>query len=224
MKKIKLINNPFADRRLQKSTVAVLWIVCALCLFAAHFGCKKHVDNVDNVDNDCECFPSIGDGRISFNCMVSSFLEGVSMYSKCSDLYVIKGIALDKYEYGCKIELLEDLKGNFPENLDTFIVWGDGNTAFELNRLDYFSMYEDQDVLIMLLTHVRDLSEVIPPEETWSEKPEDFTTIPCTKSILKLSDGYVTGYLTPVDSFTYLDQTMQWLDFQKKLHKLLNTK
>ena len=221
MKMNKLINNPFADRRLQKSTVAVLWIVCALCLFVAHFGCKKHVeDNVE--DNVCECFPSRGDGRIALDCIVCSFLEGVSMYSKCSDLYVIKGIALDKYEYGCKIELLEDLKGNFPENLDTFIVWGDGNTALELNRMDDLRIYDDQDVLIMLLTPAHDLSEMT-PAGTWFEKPEDFTTITCTKGVLKLSDGYVTGYLTPEDGFNY-EQTIQWLDFQNELHKLLNIK
>ena len=219
-----LTKNPF--ERKQKGTVAILWIVCALCLFAAYSGCNKHVDNA--LDEDCECFPakdftSTGEARLMLDCPVFSFMEGVSMYSNCSDVYIIRGMALDEYEYGRNFKLLEDLKGNFPKNRNTFIVWGDGASPLELNRMDDMSRYGDQDVLIILLTPARDLSFMNPPG-SWFEKPEDFTTIQCTMSVLKLSDGYVTGYLTPVEGFNYVEQTMQWSDFQRQLHKFLNIK
>jgi len=217
MKKVK--KSPF--ERKQKGIVAILWVISVLWLFTAHSGCKKHLDN--EMDNDCECFPSMGDSRMMLNCNVSSFLEGVSTYSNCNDLYIIIGIALDANEYGRSFKLFEDLKGNFPTNMNTFSVWGDGATTFELNRMDDLRMYGDQDVLIMLLTPARDLSYMT-PEGTWIEKPEDFTTITCTKSVLKFSDGYVTGYLTPVEGFNFVEQKMKWSDFQKELHKLLNTK
>ena len=222
----KLIKIPF--ERKQKGTIVQLWFVCALCLLAVHSGCNKHVEKAS--DEDCECFPSVeltsmGDAKMMRDCIVSTFMEGVSMYSNCSDVFIIKGMALDVYEYGRHIKLLEDMRGNFPKNLNTFIVWGDGSSIIESNRMDDMRLYSDQDVLIMLLTPTREsLSMSMIHPESWFEKPEDYTTIPCTCSVLKLSDGYVTGCLTPEEGFDYVEQTMQWSDFQKVLHKLLNIK
>ena len=127
----------------------------------------------------------------------TSFLEGVSKsllgFYSYDSIFIIKGIVSDKYEYGLNIRLVEDLKGNFPENVDTFIVWGGGNTFLESHTLDYLEMYDEQDVLIMLLTPVRDIpAEMIPPGNIW-EKLGDYTTLNCTHSVLKLSDDYLTG-------------------------------
>ena len=220
-----LIKNPF--KRKQKGTIVKLWIVCALCLLAVHSGCNKHVEKAS--DEDCECFPSVeltsmDDAKMMRDCLVSTFMEGISMYSNCCDVYIIRGLALDTYEYGRHFKLLEDLKGNFPKNMNTFIVWGDGFDKLETNRMDDMRLYGDQDVLIMLLTPTRESLSMLLPQESRFEKPEDFTTIPCTCSVLKLSDGYVTGCLTPEEGFNYVEQTMQWSDFQKVLHKILNIK
>ena len=122
------------------------------------------------------------------DCVSSSFYEGISMYSNNNNVYIIKGIVLDKIEYGLSIKLVEDLKKNFPKDVSTFTVWGNGSTFIELNRLDNLALYNKQDVLIMLLTPTRDLlAEMVPQGHKWLEKPEDYATLGCTYSVLKLS-------------------------------------
>ena len=210
-----LIKNPFAST--QKVAVSKLYIICLL--FFVVFGCSSYDDTCDESE-----MPSSPMG--SLDCKISTFMEGVSMYSEDSNVYIIKGIALDVYKYGRNIKFVEDLKGNFPKDVDTFIVWG-ADDAFhyvnlELNRMDNLALYDNQDNLIMLLTH----SNYLPsdPESIWFEKPEDYTTLTCTFSVLRLSDGYVTGCLIPADGFDYVKQTMSWNDFQKELQKLLKSK
>ena len=159
---------------------------------------------------------------IAVDCMASSFMEGISMYSNDNDLYIIKGIVLDNIEYGLKIKLIEDLKGNFPESVSEFIAWGNGNAFIELNRLDNLTLYSKQDELYMLLTPTRDiLAEMVPPDSKWLEKAEDYTTLNCTFSVLKLSDGYVSGYILANNGLYDNEQTMSHNDFQKKLNELL---
>ena len=129
------------------------------------------------------------------------FMESVSRFSNDSNSFIIKGTVLDKIERtSLKIRLVEDLKGNFPDKVNTFFVWGASNTIFAAHfSLDYILMHENQDVLIMHLTPARvQLEEFIPQGGyTWLEKKEDYTTLPCTFSVLKLSDGNVTGYIYP---------------------------
>ena len=166
---------------------------------------------------------------MSADCIVSSFLEGLSKdYSYYENVYyydnvyIIKGIVLDKIEYGIKISLVEDLRGNFPKNVNTFTVWGDGRTFIELNRIDNLTFYEKQDTLIMLLTPARDLSHMTPPGHKWLEKPEDYNTLGCTFSTLKLSGNIVTGYiLANNDGWYDREQTMLYDDFEEELKELL---
>ena len=132
-----------------------------------------------------------------------SFMEGVSRYLNDDNVYVIKGIALDAYEYGRHFELVEDMKGNFPENIENFIVWGAWNQKeypfIHSGRVDDFSLYNNQDILIMLLKTcgkdwVESMKDLYAPSDiTWFEKPEDFRTINCTYSLIKLSDDSVAG-------------------------------
>jgi len=138
---------------------------------------------------------------INMNCAVNSFMEGVSNHSSDNNYYIIKGIVLGKSGYGLNIRLVEDLKGNFPKNRTTFIVWGDDNfkyNKFETNRLDDLTLYNNQDVLIMLLTPTRDLSHMN-MGYTWFERPNDYCTLSCTHSVVKLSDDYVTGFILPYE-------------------------
>jgi len=53
-----------------------------------------------------------------------SFIEGVALYLNNKEVFVIKGEALEEYEYDRRIRFIEDLKGNFPKNIDTFFAWG----------------------------------------------------------------------------------------------------
>ena len=147
------------------------------------------------------------------------------MYASDSKVYIIKGIILDKIEYGLNIKLVEDLKGNFPKNVNTFVLWGDGIPFLCSNRVDDLKKYNNQDVLIVLLTPAHDLpADMIPDGNTWFEEPEDYTTLTCTASVLKLSDGYVTGFIEPNNNKESEDiflTIMSWGDFQKKLRKFL---
>ena len=210
----------FAENNLQKTVVAILCIS-----FFITMGCEENKNDI-NRDFDAleECvMPSMS--GMALDCYVSSFLEGASECSKCSNVYIIKGMALDSYEYGLNIKLVEDLGGNFPKNINTFIAWGDGNSFLCSNRLDRLDMYSSQDVLIMLLTPARELpADMIPDGNTWLEKPGDYTTLVCTASVLKLSGGYVTGFIEPNNN-KKSDETfltiMSWKDFQKKLKKAL---
>ena len=158
--------------------------------------------------------------KLAGNCMVYSFMEGVSTSSNNNDVYLIKGTVSDKVEYGINISLVEDLKGNFPKDVNKFTVWGDGHTFIELNRLDDLMLYKKQDVLIMLLTPTRDLSEMAPKGYKWLEKPEDYSTLTCTCSALKLSGDNVSGYILANEG-SYGIQTMKFDDFQKKITEIL---
>ena len=205
-----LIKNPFAST--QKVAVSKRYIICLL--FFVVFGCGSHDEMSQPPMN-----------VTAANCQVLSFLEGVSMFSEDSNVYIIKGIALDKYKYGRNIKLVEDLKGNFPKNVKTFIAWGDGSPGITLERSDNLSIYENQDVLIMHLMLADTLKYELQSEYTWFEKPGDYCTFPCTKSVLKLSDGYVKGFITtPIEGADTWEQTMSWNDFQKELEKLLKSK
>ena len=158
---------------------------------------------------------------VALNCGILSFFEGLSDCSDCSDVYLVGGLVLDKIKYGLNIQLVSDLKGNFPKNADPFIIWGADDAfdyvSIELNRFDQLAGYKSGDVLIMQLIQVRDLSE-----HTLFEKQGDYSTLTCTCSVLKLSDGRVTGYLTPVDGFNYKEQSMSWEAFINELSKSIN--
>ena len=164
---------------------------------------------------------------LAINCPVYMFMEGVAGSSIVCNTYIIKGIVLDKIEYGLKIKFIEDLRGNFTEDVNTFMVWGKGSELF-LDRIDNLSLYDKQDVLIMHLSQAYDLSEPIPPEyaDTWLEKPEDYTTSPCTFCVLKVVDGnLVIGNIFPNKDGSYKipgKDIIPLKDFKKKLKKVIN--
>ena len=177
------------------------------------FGCEKKDDII--IDKECLC--------------AFSFFEGVSKYSDSRDTYVIKGIVVDTHEkYGLKIRLVEDLKGNFPKTVNTFIVWGSAPIEHIYLREDNLSLYDKQDVLIMHFTR------------------NDYATLNCTHCVIKLTDGYVTGHILPYEVewragmsqeelLLYVEgrrlweqqniiDTISFDDFQKKINELLNQK
>jgi len=142
--------------------IKIIFAFCVLCML---LGCGKQMP--DNKTFDEECFMStMGDidpsqPPLAMNCTVWSFMEGVSMHSNCGCI-LIKGEVLDHYEYGLNIRLVDDLKGNFPKNIDTFVVWGNNQgcslTSFlAYGRQENMRMYEKRDVLIMLLAPARDV-------------------------------------------------------------------
>ena len=154
------------------------------------------------------------------DCLFTSFSENYFMNFEEENVYFIKGIVIDKIEYGCKIQIIEDLKGNFPKNVDAFIAWGDGAAFIELNRFDNLSLYDNQDTLLMLVSPA---GIIVPcdlePKQKFPEKNGDFTTLTCACSVLQLSnDGYVTGYISPFkDDVGYVKETMKWEELKELL-------
>ncbi len=159
-------------------------------------------------------------------CEFTPFVDAYSMYFQedyaGNETYFVKGIALDiVHEYGRNIKLIEDLKGNFPKDIGTtFTAWGSGISFIESNRMDYLNRYDNQDTLIMLLKTPYDYAGqgMVPPGETFYEKASDYATIICANSVLKLSNGYVTGYILPyIEGEDYTTDTVNWEELQKTL-------
>jgi hypothetical protein len=151
-------------------------------------GCEKQHEEPVNV-------PEVGLGCLG----ISGFLDGVSAYAPNTEFYeesyLVKGVVLDKIEYGVRVKLLEDLKGNFDKTgNDVFTVWGDGNSFIESNRLEKLNLCNTGDTLIMHITHSPDWPYEVPPGHVWFEKPEDYCTFVCSQSVLKILDGYVTRH------------------------------
>ena len=213
--------------------------ITTLCvaLFAA-FGCEKQL-------------PFCGGGACktplsasTINCSHTSFLSGIDQIKDWSkiELYIVKGEALDAYKHGRKIKLIEDLIGNFPKNVDTFIVWGNAAICVDgisyivpsYGRLEYLACYDcyrKGDILIMLLTRTFD-----PPENwtgtithwgcktEWIETSEDFSIVGwCMSSVLWLRNGYVTGFVHSTYDYRnrkHIDR-IPWRNFQRELNDVL---
>ena len=119
--------------------------------------------------------------------------------------YIIfaQGVVLESHQdYGKKIEVIVDLKGNFPEKTTTFIAFESYEN--EYLRMSNLSIYNNQDTLLMFLRPVWD----------WEEKRGDYTTLYNAHSVLQLSNGSVSGYITSYKK----KSTMQWKDFQALLN------
>ena len=138
-----------------------------------------------------------------------SFKENYLNNFQKDEVFFIKGVALEIYEYGRTIKVIEDLKGNFAGESFIF-VWGGGFPSddsgfigFETNRSDVITWYQENDTLIMLLG-----KPIV--FEGGIETSEDYATLECTFSILKLSNGYVNGYIM-TDIGTILWEELQEL-------------
>ena len=180
------------------------------------FGCEKKINKAFELEKCFELaegyYPGAGPGCA----YLTSFIEGVKMYSKCSDAYLIKGIALDTYEYGRYISIDEDLKGNFQNNIDTIMAWGAGGYV-SYNRSDYLTLYDNQDVLIMLLIPASDSILEVRPGHRWFEKSGDYRLLHgCLSSVVKLSEGFVTGNILPDED------RMPWNIFQQHINGIFN--
>jgi len=164
-----------------------------------------------------------------------TFIDGIASHLHRDDVFVIKGEALDVYEYGRKIRLIEDLKGNFPENVDKFMAWGGGfgvppyTPGLEEARSDFLaSDYKNKDTLVMLLTNYdKNLAQVFELYTlqgiSFLEKPEDYRTFGCTNSVLKLSGDVVTGK-TNIFPWDENSKILPWDDFNEIFQVILKTR
>ena len=154
------------------------------------------------------------------NCLEVSFTENYLSNFQKDEVFFIKGVAMDVFEYGRTIKVIEDLKGNFIGESSIF-VWGAGfpsnvsefEACMTVERWDIITQYQENDTLIMLINPVC--------FENCLEIFGDYTTISCAFSVLKLSNGFVTGYIHPWEILW--EQTTISLEELQKLLSDLNT-
>ena len=156
-----------------------------------------------------------------------SFFEGFSRYLDNGSVFFVRGKATYAYQYGRKIKVVEDIKGNFSENDNEFFTWG------SFGKDDHSALFLDnQDDLIMLLTNDYDrrnkIWESLRYEDVWGfpfpEKHGDYNLISGTCCIIKLSEGFVTGnYIFPL-MWNIQTDILHWNDFNEILKLILNSK
>ena len=232
-KKVKFKKN---FERLRKVAIVMLIV----CMFFTASGCGKQSSTENGKEG---CPPLISNSLMASDCIASSFVGGVSTYSECGNVYIIKASIFEEHDkYAQKMKLIEDIKGNFPKNVNTFIAWGGYCSFICLNRMDNLRWFDVQDTLIMILSPSPDLSKLVTHGHTWKEKSEDYATLDCTFSVLQLSDGFVIGRILPskmkeswgnivsmeelklsLEKLSYEERqlipidTLQWEDFKEKL-------
>lgn len=152
------------------------------------------------------------------DCLHCSFKENYAKNINREDVFFVKGKVADNVLYGKRIEILEDFKGSFKDK-SPVTVWGSGGAS---NRIDDMRIYNLSDTLIMLLTHSDQEEDMLRTNNTelWNEKETDYITYGCCASVLKLSNGQVTGFINPVDTLTYegIYSTMSWNELQDYLN------
>jgi len=150
------------------------------------------------------------------DCIPFTFKQTFLKKFQDNDIFFIKGVASDVYKHGREIKVIEDLKGNFNGKTSIF-VWGMSSTSFCDNkgrqdmRVDDIVQYHENDTLIMFIEKTRKSFD------NDNEKPSDYATISCHPSILKLSNGYVTGGI-----YSGIE-TMSWEDLQILLTTSIQT-
>jgi len=93
-------------------------------------------------------------------------------------------------------------------------------------KIDHLARdWKKNDIILLLLTtYDKSLAEIIEyydSELVFFEKPEDYRTIGCTASVLKLLDDYVTGwYIFPWEG----GMSVPLKEFNEILHDILNSK
>ena len=135
---------------------------------------------------------------------ILSFKETYLRDCQKDEVFFIKGLADDIYEYGRTIEVIEDLKGNFDGEASIFI-WGSGCSSqgggcIIGDRFDNMLQYNDNDTLILLVgkAHKRFVEDI--------ETSCHYTTMIAGNSVLKLLNGYVTGHI----NYWIGEETVLW--------------
>jgi len=154
------------------------------------------------------------------NFMPEPFIIAYNALINFDDCIFIKGLVLDtKHKYGKEIMIISDLKGNFLKEENTFIALGDPDpNRLYSEQFDDLTLYDNRDTLLMLLIPVPDFIKNI---NDFNEPLEYYETMPYSFSVLKLSNDYVSGYIT---SCYGIEERMSLEEFQKLLETINDTK
>ena len=125
--------------------------------------------------------------------------------------FFIQGLVLESHlEYAKKMQLIVDLKGNFPKETTTFFAWGKSEW-WSPENVDDLRLYNNQDTLFMFLYPAY-------YNTTYGMKTGDYITLPMSHSVVKLSNDSVSGYIISC----WKEKTMPWEDFQTLTELNLN--
>jgi len=179
--------------------IILLVSLIMICLITA--SCSKS----DDPTNKYCCFPR-------------SFKETYLKHFQNNEIFLIKGEALLVNKHGREIKVIEDLKGNFGGKSSIF-VWGisdivlpgTGSTVSTSDgRVDNITQYNNGDTLIIFIKKAHKRFSGI-------ERSGDYATLgECNPSVIKLSNGYVSGRVNG------LNVPVPWKEMQEELHILLN--
>lgn len=172
--------------------VKIIYLIVGIMLITS--GCKKIQEG--------DCY--------SYSFKSNYFIN----FYKSDDTFIVIGVASETKKHGRHIKVIEDLKGNFADKSSIF-VWGacdvyQTKKVYRSSRMDYITQYQKNDTLIMIM------SKAYPRYDGDIEKYDDYATLPCYTSVLKISDGYVTGHIDG-----YGVETALWEELQKKWQEKL---
>jgi hypothetical protein len=152
----------------------VLLAVCFLLIAAT--GCEKQEDKTEQripPTIAADCPPEDRDFRFTYN----QFVTGQADYC------FMKGKVLDTIPCGLNINLMEDLKGNFPLNSPVTIWFGGDAGLTSTTRGD---RYKPTDTLLIICRSAA---------EYGSEYSRDMVMPICYPSVLQVLGEYVSGYI-----------------------------
>jgi len=217
-------------------TKLITLTVVLLTLIGGFTSCNKQNGLIyDYYDGPLYCGGNgclnFGSGKsLSVSCEFHSFLESASWQTHV----IVAEMLEETYQHGRKVRVIEDLAGNFPKDISTFMAWGaPGGTAvwgLDANRSGFVLSCSDclktGDRLVLLLAYpynIRDsnrkLSDFFPelePDYEWILTLLHLVTQICSESALRLEDGYVIGSISKWDT-----QRMSLHNFRRELNNVI---
>jgi hypothetical protein len=183
----------------------------------------------------CDCHKLTAE--MSADCASVSFIEQIIARPGYDNFrYLIKGEVIGKNRHGLKIELIEDIKGNFPKkNTEVFTAWGRGPYYPVSDYRDDLSKWKIGDTLVMLLdpyseSETRFIKDFLYEtgrsecfKKLWFEKPGDFRTLTCSNSTLKISGSSIIGqFVYPFWVCNHsFDRTVPLDEFNEVVYEIL---
>ena len=191
--------------------------ICIAGILLMIAGClEKEEDLITEITNEEETPNEEEAPGMCVSILALTFKQTYLKYFQDDEVFLIKGVALNVDKHGREIKVIEDLKGNL-EGKSSIFVWGMSSTSFCDNkgrqdlRLDDLTQYQENDTLVMFITNK------VSENFNWDiERSNDYKTLGACFSILKFSNGYVTG---TINNWSY---DVPWKDLQEELQTLLN--
>ena len=172
----------------------VLFIFLNVLIFSS---CNNNLDSQKEplISDCCGC------------CYLTSFVYTYSSHYNSSNVFFVMGEVLEPTHHGYKIEVVTDIKGNFNDS-NYITVWGANPHNKRLDGAfleDAWHNLQVKDTIVCFM-EANSLFDINLPYE----KAEDYATLTCSYSVLKYSEGYVTGKICRDISQPLKDTIVDW--------------